>query len=264
MTDQSPNPAGPASIDSRVVNRALRQVVWAALQPLSFTRRTQRTAWRDWPDSIQVVNFQSFNSYAADVMRTTSFSFAVNLGVFYPAIAEKAAVARFIKDQSRPAESHCHARKSLAKGMSQPDELAPPRSFDPRSSPTAGRWVDRPDVWFVQPDGSNLSLVISDALARILEIGLPWLERLSDLSEARRHFREVADTYQDRGVLNEHYGGTLGSPSRLHRIGALSAALGDVAGLNWAIDRMSVEPYYVGHPADLELLRGSRQTPDTS
>ena len=61
-----------------------------------------------------------------------------------------------------------------------------------------------------------------------------------------------------------NYGGTLGSPSRLHRIGALSAALGDEAGLNWAIDRMSVEPYYVGHPADLELLRGSRQTPDTS
>ena len=263
MTDESPPETESATIDSRVVNRALRQIVWTALQPLGFTRRTQRTAWRDRPDSIQVVNFQSFNSYAAEVMATTSYSFAVNLGVFYPAIAERSAVARFIKDQSRPAEPHCHARKILSKGIAQSDEVAPARRVDPRSSPTAGQWVDRPDVWFVVPDGSNVNAVVSDALSRILEVGIPWLERLSDLREARGHFREVEDSWQGRGLLAEHYGGTLGSPSRLHSIGALSAALGDEAGLDGAIDKMSIESYYIDHPENLELLRGAQRQHDT-
>jgi hypothetical protein len=37
---------------------------------------------------------------------------------------------------------------------------------------------DRPEIWFVLADGSNLDACIADALAAIREHGLPWLESL--------------------------------------------------------------------------------------
>jgi hypothetical protein len=222
--------AGAASgrIDSKAVNRALREVVWPDLKAIGFSRRTPRTAWRDRPGAIQVVNFQSFNSYLAEAIGTTTFSFGVNIGVFYPAVADQSSMGAFIPDQTRPAEWHCHARKHLGKGIAQPNEPAPRRWFDPRSpQPPLGTWVDRPDIWYVLRDGSNLDLVVRDARVRILEVGIPWLDRLSDLREARRH---VESSELASGIGDEDYGGAIGSPNRLETVSALSMALGERAG----------------------------------
>jgi hypothetical protein len=112
-------------MDAKVVNRALREIIWPELKRLGFNRRTPRTAWRDRPDAIQVMNFQSFNSYLAEAIGSTTYSFGVNLGVFYPAIAEQSSVAAFIPDGLRPAEWHCQARKHLGKGIVQPNEPVP-------------------------------------------------------------------------------------------------------------------------------------------
>lgn len=240
-------PAAAKSFDSKDVNGGIRKVVWPALKAVGFDRRTDRTARRDGPGVIQVVNFQSFNTYLAEMLASTTFSFGVNLGVFYLSIAEVSSVSEHIKDRTRPAEYHCHARFSLDKGIAQ-------------AFPALQHWVDRPDVWLVLPDGSNLDLAVTDARDRIVGVGLPWLERLSDLREARRHFEAVPDSYHDqRGIIAEHDGGTLGSPSRLHSIAALSGAVGDEAGRNRALAEMSKLPYDVEHPSDLERLRGTPQ-----
>jgi hypothetical protein len=222
--------AGAASgtIDSKAVNRALREIVWADLKLIGFSRRTARTAWRDRPGAIQVVDFQSFNSYLAEAVGTTTFSFGVNIGVFYPAVAERSSIAAFIPDQTRPAEWHCHARKHLGKGIAQPNDPAPQRWFDPRPpQPSLGTWVDRPDIWYVLGDGSNLNLVVRDARERILEVGIPWLDRLSALREARRHFQVVESSGLAPGIGDEDYGGAIGSPNRLMIVESLSMALGE-------------------------------------
>jgi uncharacterized protein DUF4304 len=244
------------TVDSKAVNRALREIVWSDLQTLGFTRRTPRTAWRDRSHAIQVVNFQSFNRYLADAMGATTFSFAVNLGVFYPAIADRSAIASFIPDRLRPPEWHCQARKHLGKGLAQPNAIVNRRRFDPRApEPTLGSWVDRPDVWYVRGDGSNVNLVVADAHDRILDVGIPWLDRLSDLAEARRHFQAVPNSRQAPGIVDDDYGGAIDSPKRWLAIGALSAALDDVSGLRWAIEAMAAQPYFLERPADLDALR---------
>jgi hypothetical protein len=212
------------AMDSKAVNRRLREIVWPDLKALGFSRRTARTAWRDRPGAVQVVNFQSFNSYLAEAIGATTFSFGVNLGVFYPAIAEQTPVAAFIPDWYRPPEWHCQARKHLGKGIVQPNEPLSRRWFDPRAPRASlGSWADRPDVWYVLGDGSNLDIVVNDARDRIMEIGVPWLDRLADLAEARRHFEAVEST----GLGDEDYGGAIGSPNRLEFAAALSMALGD-------------------------------------
>src|SRR5689334_19808446 len=106
-------------MDSKVVDQALRAKFWPALKRAGFNRRTGRTTWRNQSDAIDCVNVQSFNSYLADGLGATTFSFAVNLGVFYEPIATRSSMGAFIKDFSRPKEYVCHARKQLAKGVAQ-------------------------------------------------------------------------------------------------------------------------------------------------
>jgi hypothetical protein len=204
---------------------------------------------------IHVVNFQSFNRYLADLMGATTFSFGVNLGVFYPEIANISGMSAFLRDPVRPQEYHCQARKHLAKGIAQPGEPSRRDRLDPHMDYAAPRaWVDRPDVWLVLADGSNVDEVVRDARDRILADGMPWLERLSDLTEARRHFAEVPDSRLGPGILGEQYGWTLGSPNRLQSLGALSAALGDQAGLRAIVSTMRETQYFVEHPAALNRL----------
>ena len=69
-----------AEISSTDINRLIRHLVWARLRDVGFDRRTARTAWRRWSEGVDVVNFQSFNSYLAGGVGCTTFSFAVNLG----------------------------------------------------------------------------------------------------------------------------------------------------------------------------------------
>ncbi len=255
-----------ATIDSKVVDRKLREAVWPVLKAVGF-RRTGRTAWRDRPDAIQVVNIQSFNAYLADAIGVTTFSFAVNLGVFYPAIARLSAIGSFIKDPTRPAEYVCQARLHLVKLHAQPLEPPSRRLLGLRAavSPDSRR-RDRPDVWYVRPDGSNATEAAADAGEQILRVGIPWLEQLADLPEARRRFQEVISVDAGPDRPSEDYGGGLGSPNRWLAIGALSVALGDVAGAAWAAEEMGALEYFQERRAELDAVRaaidGIRPPPD--
>src|SRR5919201_859251 len=71
-------------MDAREVTREIRRVVWPALGDEGFSSFTGRTAWRYVGDDIDVVNFQSFSASLADSISCTTFSFAVNLGLWLP------------------------------------------------------------------------------------------------------------------------------------------------------------------------------------
>ena len=203
-----------ANVNSKFVDAHLRRILWPELSAIGF-RRSGRTAWRDRPHAVQVVSIQSFNSYVAEGVGATTSSFTVPIGVFYPVIEEFDPVPSFHGDLTRPAEWHCHARNHLGKSISQVGEWFP------------GSLQDRPEVWFVKPDGSNVEAVVTDARDRVLEGGIPWLERLADPREARRAFSEDPGRSLALGLGSEDYGGSLGSPARFHAIEALSTLIDD-------------------------------------
>jgi hypothetical protein len=175
-------------MDSRRVTKEIRRVVWPELGEQGFTAFTGRTAWRYVADAIDVVNFQSFGASVADAVGCTTFSFSINLGVWAPQDAWTQEPKRDASGRLRPAEYQCEPhRRELKKSLSQP-------WFTPFSGNTAGLpsglrrhreglakvirrdTHDRPDIWFVLPDGTNLDGCLRDALAAIAREGLPWFE----------------------------------------------------------------------------------------
>jgi hypothetical protein len=123
-------------VNSKVVDQALRTALWPALKEAGFNRRTGRTAWRDHGLAVECVSVQSFNAYRADVIGATTYSFGINLGVFFEAIASRSAMGGLVKDFSRPKEFECHLRKFVTKGFAQPNLLSKPRFAIGRGHPT--------------------------------------------------------------------------------------------------------------------------------
>lgn len=185
-------------MSSGEVNRALREVVWPALKDHGFDVRAARTAWRDRPDQVDVVNFQSFNAYNAGVLHVTTYSFQVNLGT-YPRCRATDRTTRKGGDL-RPAEYECDFRHQLQRTIVQPE-------------------TDRRTLWFVSPDGTNLPEVVAGAKSALLGEGLAWLGQLEGLGNLLRTAREAPED------MDETWGmGNFGSPHRLELVSALEAA----------------------------------------
>ena len=188
-------------VNSSIVNKEIRSVIRPLLQDAGFTHFTARTAWRYSGQKIDVVNFQSFNSYLANSLGCTTYSFCVRLGCSFEAIPRSERVKR--KDGSlRPEEYECHFRRPLQKTIRQPN-------------------LKRTDVWYVDPSGQNLKIVIEDARKAILEQGMRWFSRFTDLNEVLRTLQKDSESHEGTSGF-----GTKTSPCRHFMTGYVALSLG--------------------------------------
>ena len=161
--------AGARCMDSKVVSKEIRGRVWPVLKENGFARFTTRSAWRYSASTIDVLNFQSFNSYHASVMRVTPFSFAVNLGSFLTYVPPELPPEP-TDGHLTPSEPECHFRGSLAPTIKQAREA-------PRG------------VWSVEKKGKNLAGCIEDVVQQLPQ-AMAWFGRLADKREVLRILRE--------------------------------------------------------------------------
>ena len=153
-------------MDSSAVNKEIKSVIRPILRDAGFIQFTLRTAWRYGDNKIDVLNFQSFNSYLANSLGCTTYSFCVRLGCSFAAIPKRERIKQK-EGYLRPEEYECDFRTPLLKTIRQPD-------------------LKRRDVWYVDPSGQNLSEVIEGAKNAILERGLPWFNRFRNSKEVLR------------------------------------------------------------------------------
>jgi hypothetical protein len=188
-------------VDSSIVNKEIRRVVWPVLRNAGFTQFTARSAWRYVPSKIDVVNFQSFNSYLAHGVGCTTYSFALNLGCSFDTIPRLKTVEQK-KGHLRPKEWECHFRFRLHKAIRQPE-------------------LERTDTWYVDPAGQYLKAAIEDARKAILETGLGWFSRFNDSNEVLRTLLEDA-----KKMDGTHGLGNKPSPIRHLMTGYIASSLG--------------------------------------
>jgi len=144
------------------------------------------------------VNFQSFNSYFSLADGCTTFSFAVNLGIFLSGLAsaEESAIG------GRPKESQCHFRSKLFKEIVQ-------------------RTYSRKDIWYVDQEGLNLLDVLDDARRVVLSNGISWFDHFSQPGEVLRTLAEVNEDDSLFGI------GAKWSPRRKLLIGRAAVHAGE-------------------------------------
>ena len=157
------------SMDSKDVSREIRSQIRPLLKGVGFSEFSSRTAWRFSSTRVDVVNFQSFNAYLAEGLRSTTYSFALNLGC-YPTFIPDIYGGKKLKFKGSfplPSEYMCPFRKQLHKTVMQPE-------------------LRRPDIWYIDGAGKWLGPCVYDAGAVIANDAFPWFERLSDASEILR------------------------------------------------------------------------------
>ncbi|MBU1587740.1 MAG: hypothetical protein KKH51_07310 [Actinobacteria bacterium] len=205
-------------MDGRLVGQALGKRLRPELRALGFNKFQGRHAWRRTSLGVAVVSFSSMNSYTAQGVGCTSFSFGGEVAVCYPQMEDHDPV-------EWPRPWHALLRASLGKTLRQP-------IFHPWGQPMAvvEDWRrDRPDVWYVLEDGSNLDQVTKDALSVAVNQGIPFIDLVADPARAATYLTAEQNRDTEFGQLGTVAMGRLGSPQRLRSIERL-LSLADSAG----------------------------------
>ena len=162
-------------MDSKLVSAELRIQLRPLLKSVGFARFTDRNAWRHADGRIDVINFQSFNSWLAEGLGCTTYSFAVNLGCAFTSIPRQVPF-RLRGGLALPNEWECDLRRGLRKQIDQPEFL-------------------RENVWYVDERGRYLMPSVIDVKHVLTDHGLPWFERFADRTEVLRTLLEDADDH---------------------------------------------------------------------
>ena len=189
---------------SSVVNRAIRSLAWPVLRDRGFVSFTSRTAWRDREQLIDVVNFQSFNRYNADVLGCTTFSFAINLSIYLTDVPSDHAPGTR-DDRVRPAEYEGHIRRRLLPG-----------------SPCLPK---APDIWLIDEQGQNTEGTVAQAALALADTADPWFAAFGNRSGGLSALRGATAPPDELTWLP----GAPDSAARNMAVGYLSLALGDKA-----------------------------------
>ena len=162
-----------------------------------------KTAWRYTPEQIHVVNFQSFKSYLADGLGCTTYSFALNLGIYFRTVPFEGPTRKGLAPSTKPQEYHCHFRRHLSKHLNQP-------------------FYRRADIWYIEPDGSNLVEGITDARNQIENDGLLWFDQFQSMEDVLRLLMEQDDLPEVQATKT--------SPARKFIVGHIAKSLGKPVG----------------------------------
>lgn len=183
-------------MDSKDVSREIQSQIRPLLKDVGFSKFSSRTAWRFASARVDVVNFQSFNSYLAETLHSTTYSFALNLGCYLTFIPDVQG-GKKLKFKGRlplPTEYMCPFRRQLHKTVQQPELV-------------------RTDIWYIDGAGKWLGPCVYDAGVVIAKEAFPWFERFSDDSEVLR-------TLQNQSKEGDTWGfGTFSSPIRHYLTG---------------------------------------------
>lgn len=154
-------------MNRQVINKLIRSEVWPMLRRQGFCSFDSRNAWRYRGPFVDVVNFQSFSAYLADGIGCTSFSFALNLGVFLGHSTLIWPTKSDPKGLPRPSESACPFRAHLKKRF-------------------AIDGFDRADIFFIDEEGRTTAAVFREAFALLEDQALPWFQAFTDLDAVSR------------------------------------------------------------------------------
>ncbi|CAL2060553.1 hypothetical protein [Tenacibaculum sp. 190524A05c] len=204
-------------LDSKEVTKLINNIIRPVLIENGFKNYTGRKYWRYSSEKIDVISFQSFNSYNAEVLGCTTFSFAVNLASFLNYIPSDTQFKEK-KGLKRPDESQGYFRRSIKKSIEQKE-------------------FPREDIWLIDEKGKYLVNAINDCKNQIENTAFTWFSKFEAKQEVLRILKE------DDNDMKETWGfGNIDSPNRNKLIAYTAVSLGET---NLAIEKFEkLKQYY--------------------
>jgi len=169
--------------------------------------------YRHETDLIKIIHLQHPNKHMASYFGTNTASFFICLGILYNFIPLDHKIAKD-KDKKKllPKDYECHIRKTLFRDFEQ-KIVKKPNVIDKDDMKTIkiiSKWFfekflniksekneclldndqNGKDIWYVEKDGSNLDFIIANAKKVILEEGIEWFNKFSDLSYTYKYLQE--------------------------------------------------------------------------
>jgi hypothetical protein len=170
-------------MDSKIINKLIRSEIWPILRGYGFTTFESRTAFAYNGPFINVVNFQSFNSYKAEGLGCTTFSFAVNLGAHVLGCPSEDFVKVDKSGRLRPFEYQCQLRHVLRK-----------------RSPVDG--FARDVIFYIHPDGRTTAACFQE-LRHLMQDFVPrWFEAQNNLDDLLSRIESAEESGSNADVAS--------------------------------------------------------------
>ncbi len=203
----------PVRFDSREESKLLRKALRELLRGHGFERDAPRRFWRDWEEGVDVVEFWP---HAPTVTWPKRMEAWVSVS---PGVVPAWIPARWPVSQKN--------------GRACPDIAACPVRFVLWKREPQQESRDRPDVWFLHDDRSDVRQVIADICRSLEDEGLPWLEAMHDPKRMLALLLDLDERWEPwQGSRAKYQRGTaeMGrrpSPNRNALTGSTAARVGD-------------------------------------
>jgi hypothetical protein len=162
-------------MDSKAINKLIRSEVWPILRDQGFSVFDSRSAYAYKAPFINVVSFQSFNSYLAGGLGCTTYSFTPRLGVYVMGSPGEYRVRHDRMGRLQPFEYECSFRSELRK-RTQVDGF------------------EREDIFYIDPEGRTTAPVLNELKYLCSEVAPLWFKANNDLDSALSRMRRAEES----------------------------------------------------------------------
>jgi hypothetical protein len=164
----------------------LRKKLFPVLTRHAFAPIKPRIAYRSTADSTCILSFRCVGAYFSKSTGFPSQSMMVTAGMYYPGIPNPFGF---------PAELD---KDGLPNSMEVMLPLEGDVSRQPRRGLRNAAEEVRKDIWWIQPDGSNLGEAIGDIAIAVEQQALPWFGQWDTLASALESSLAAARLYPGR------------------------------------------------------------------
>ena len=174
-------------IGSPEINKLIRKILSPTLKENGFDRVNTRHNW-GWKDHcIWVLDITAVGKYFSDVTGWSPMSVYVELGIYYDFVPPKYGEIKIgTKGELLPKPHQCQLQNQLYCSLEQSNYT---KLFDNPAE------RDRNDIWWIQPDGSNIEEVINNIKQDFLINGLGWLIKNTDLKTAFYEIEKESNSF---------------------------------------------------------------------
>lgn len=174
-------------IGSPEINKVIRKILSPTLRENGFSKVNTRNNW-GWHDHcIWVLNIQAVGNYFSEVTGWTPSSLTVCGGIYFDFIPPLEKVKTDEKGNLLPKYHECPIQ--FLEFECTLDQTKYIKHLD---NPAERK---RTDIWWIEPDGSNVEQVITNITDVFLKKGLDLFKKYTDLEVAFRYIEEETTGY---------------------------------------------------------------------